>query len=475
MTYTLLIIFSYLFCVFSIASFFVKKQSLDSYFINQRHTNVWVMTLSLVTSVLNFGSIFVIFTEVTRTGISYGVGFLFGAISGMIFLRIFSQQIKTFGDLYGAYNIVDYLGKKFDRNVRLLVGFIQLLLIFLVLSIQIAAVSVFAAAVLNISYSVAVMCITIIALTYTVIGGFRIDLFTDFIQFWILIVTFGLLLFFVGANAGSLSETFSQIPIQFYNPASYGGIFWLIGTFLLGGLSYVANASQWQRILSAKDINTVQRAYKRAIIVVVCLAVIIVLLGLFSVVTAKSTGDLPFISMLEEILPTNMFTIMLAVILAVSMSSIDTSITTGSTIAFSLLFKKYEYTQKQELLNARIVTAIIGFLGCSIALLHPNVVTVASIVTHLTLTLVPAVLVVMYMPWTSARAVIRSVIIPGILFILLYPFLHMKTFLITTPLAFLIVLFYDKLYPRSVVIYSQEDLDKVKQKPANKKRKIRLQ
>ncbi|HLP80155.1 MAG TPA: hypothetical protein VK158_05950, partial [Acidobacteriota bacterium] len=190
MNVMIVFLLAYLCVLFLIAYHFSKKLSLDSFFVNARSTNVWVMTFSFITTIIGTGATIVVISEVAHTGISYGLAFLISATVGMTALGFFAHRIKQYGDIYQAFTIVDFFGKRFDRKNRYITGILQLIVIFLLISIQATAISTLTAIVLDISFAYALAITAFITIAYTTIGGFKIDILTDFLQFWALAFIF---------------------------------------------------------------------------------------------------------------------------------------------------------------------------------------------------------------------------------------------------------------------------------------------
>jgi hypothetical protein len=78
--------------------------------------------------------------------------------------------------------------------------------------------------------------------------------------------------------------------------------------------------------------------------------------------------------------------------------------------------------------------------------LIPNMITLSLIVTYLALIFVPPIIAGINSKSTTSNASFYSILIPTILLFILYPFLKENTFIITSPLGILMIIFYDKMF-----------------------------
>lgn len=453
---TLLIsLLSYLIFLIFLVFYLNKKQSVESYFLNQRHTHLGVMTMSLVTTILGTGATVVVISEVYNSGISYGLAFLISSITGLVVLAACAKQIKTYGDIYKATTISDFFGRRFNRKVKVVTAIFLLLIVLIVTAIQLTAVSVMLTIAFNIPYWAALFLVGSIRLLYTTVGGFRFGLVTDLINGWVLLFVFvfvGVMgLTFITQNPSAVT-----LPDSFNNPIAYGGFWWFAGTILLAGFAQVANASQWQRIMSADNVKTVENSFKLAIPLVILIGSIIAFLGILAY--KLSPGLAPenaLFALIETVLPLWFAGIVFAIMIAVFTTALDNQIVAGSAIVFGLLYQRHDLTHKESILNARLITAILSVIGFLLALIHPQLVRFSSFSTHIALIIGPVLVATLFTSnKKSSEAVLWSLIIPFVVLCVLYPFMKSATFVITTPLTLIILKYYDKWTAPRMRVYT---------------------
>ena len=444
---TLIILFIYLALMFGVVWYFSRKESLSAYFLNNKKTSLWLMTFSTVATIVGAGGVVAIVSEVYNSGISYGLALPISFVAGMLILGIMAKKIKTIGDEYEAQTIVDFFAKRFDRKNKILTGILQILLLTIWIGVQAVAIASLASVLVGLEYEIALILSAVVVILYTTIGGLKIDIITDFIQFWIILIVFLILAFIGYSEVGGISNLLSNVPQGHLNPFGFGGIGWMIGIIVLSGFIFLGNTTHWQRIFSADNEKTARNSFYLSIPFVILLGFIVLFLGLVSsVLLSGIKQEFAIFLLMDKILPPSLVGIGFASILAVIMSSIDSLLIGGSTIIYRGVFDKNELNSKKKMLYARLITAIFGTIGFLVAFLIPNIITLSLLVTYLALIFVPPIIAGIYSKKTTSNASFYSIIIPTILLLVLFPFLKESTFVITSPLGILMIIFYDKIF-----------------------------
>lgn len=450
MNITIIVLLVYFTLMLGVAWYFSRKESLEVYFLNKRKTSFWLLTFSNVATIVGAGATVAIVSEVYHSGISYGLALPASFIIGMIILGILAKKIRRIGEEYDAYTIVDFFHKRFDAKNRNLVGTLQIFLLIVWTAIQSVAIATMASVLVGVDYNLAIILSVGITVIYTTMGGLKVDIITDFIQFWIILITFVIMTILGYVNISSFSNLLSKLPSGHLNPFAFGGISWFVGAILLSGFVYVANSSHWQRILSAKDENVASKSFFWSIPFMIIISAMVLFFGLLSAATLSGISqDSAFYSLMYKILPAGLVGVGFASILAVIMSSVDSLVVGGSTIIYRAVFKKNQFENRKQMLYARLITAGFGILGGFIAFIIPNIITLSLFVTYLTLIFVPAILAGLYSKKKSSNASFYSILISFILLLILFPTLGKNCFIITTLVAALIILFYDKVFKKN--------------------------
>ena len=447
MDITLFTLIIYLIIMFSVAWFFSRKQSLGSYFLNKKKTSLWLMVFSTVTTIVGAGATVGIVSEVYNSGVSYGLALPISFIVGMFVLGIVAKKIKTIGDEYDAHTIVDFFYKRFDKKTGALTAVLQLFLITIWIGMQALAIASLTSVLIGVEFQVALLLAAVITIAYTAIGGLKVDIITDFIQFWIILGMFIVMAVFGYSHVGSFSNLLSQLPQGHLDPFAFGGISWFVGVILLSGFLYLGNTSNWQRIFSAENEAVAKNSFFWAMPFILLLSMLMLFFGLIAAITLSGINqDKAIFSLMNVILPPSLVGIGFAALLAVTMSSIDSMLIGGSTIIHRVIFKQKNLNSTKELLYAKIITVLFGIFGFIAAYFIPSIVTLSLIVTYLALIFVPPIFAGIYSQKISANASFYAILIPSILLFTLYSFMGENTFVVTTPIGILIILLYDKIF-----------------------------
>jgi len=446
---TLIILILYLTIMFLVAWWFSRKESLSAYFLNSKKTSLWMLTFSNVATLIGAGATVAIVAEVYNSGISYGLVLPVGFIIGAILLAIFSGKIREFGEKEGIYTLADFFKKRFDAKNNMLVGILQIFLLFVWVAIQAVAFASLASVLVGFDYNIALILVSLVTIIYTAIGGLKIDIISDFIQFWIIFIMFAIVAVLGIAEIGGIGNLFAQVPQGHLNPFAFGGASWFIGGIILSGFLFVAGTHHWQRILSARSEKIAKKSFYYSIPFLFLISIFALIMGLVaSIILIDINKNTAIFALMEELLPPIAFGIALAAILAVIMSSIDSLLIGGSTIVYRGLFRKNEFVSKKELFFARTITVLFGFISFFIAFMVPNIITLSLFQSYFALIFIPPIIAGLYSKKTSSNASFWSLIIPFVFLIVFFSIIGKNIFLITTPMGILIIVFYDKIFKK---------------------------
>ncbi|MFA4887935.1 MAG: hypothetical protein WC595_07020, partial [Candidatus Nanoarchaeia archaeon] len=291
MNITLIVLLVYFALMLLIAWFFSRRENLDEYFLNKRKTGLWLMTFSTVATIVGAGAVIGVVSEVYNSGISYGLVLPISFISGLIISGVLARRIKIMGDEYKAYTLVDFFYKRFDLKNKILVGVIQLFLLIIWIAVQAVAMAALASVLTGISYTAALFFAAAVTILYTSVGGLKIDIITDFIQFWIILIMFIAMAIIGYDYVGGISNLLSQLPAGHLNPFAFGGVIWAIGGIFLAGFLYLGNAQRWQLIFSAKDPETARKSFFLAIPFTLLIGILTVFFGLIASITLSGINQ----------------------------------------------------------------------------------------------------------------------------------------------------------------------------------------
>ncbi len=370
----------YLLAMLGVGFYFMRRNSnTDDYYLGGRNMNSLHIGLSVVATDVGGGF------SIGLGGLGFAMGLsgswllftgLVGAwLSGVILI----PRVHDLARKKGFLSFPQFLEHKFDKRVAFLAGVISAIGYIGFTSSQILAGAKLASSTFGgLSINQALLVMGIVAVTYTVLGGLKAVIYTDTIQ-WIVLMA-GLL--FVGLpfafiRTGGFTAVAATLPPSFLSLRSVSWqeiinwMFTIIPIWFIGMTLY-------QRIYAAKDTKTAQRGWFIAgLFEYPLMAFTGVILGLFARVafengilpgydatTMDSEMGLPIL--LKTILPVGFLGIVLSAYFSAIMSTADSCLMAASGNVLTDILKKHN--SENGLRYSQIITLIIGVIALLIAL-----------------------------------------------------------------------------------------------------------
>lgn len=387
------IFFIYMIIMLGIGFFFLRKNSgADDYYVGGRKMGSWHVGLSVVATDVGGGF---------SIGLG-GLGFLIG-ISGswMLFTGLLGAWLsavvlipkikgnKAFDAFYTFPEIFNFF---YNHKVAFLAGLISAIGYTGFTSSQILAGAKLASGTFEgLNMQTALIIMGVIAVGYTVMGGIKAVIYTDTIQ-WILLMS-GLI--FIGLPlsyyaVGGWEVIRNTLPDEFFSLTNLRWqdiINWAVTIIPI----WFVGMTLYQRIFASKDVKSAKKAWFIAgIFEWPIMAIMGVLLGLMARVAAEqgmfnylgvadaSAADpesgLPML--LRTILPVGIMGLMMSAYFSAILSTADSCLMAASgNVVSDLLAKIFNWsnTDKSFLRTSQIVTLLIGIIALILASLMTNV------------------------------------------------------------------------------------------------------
>ena len=372
--------------------FFRRNESTDDYYVGGRNMGPWHIGLSVVATDVGGGF------SIGLGGLGFIMGIagswmLFTGLVGAWLASVFliprvsklsnTHQWLTFPQLFNHY---------YGKRVALLAGVISAIGYIGFTSSQLLAGAKLATATFqNLDLQVALIIMGVIAVGYTVIGGLKAVIYTDTIQWAILMIG----LIFIGIPisyhaiggfeaiqstvSGDLLSIWNISPVTFFNWFITIVPIWFVGMTL------------YQRIYACKDEKTAKRAwYIAGLFEYPIMAFMGVLLGLFARVAAEQglfaemgyataavmDAEMGLPVLLRTVLPYGFMGLMLSAYFSAIMSTADSCLMAASGNVVTDIIGRgtdNKLSTKQQLKYAQIATLIIGILALLLASRMQNV------------------------------------------------------------------------------------------------------
>lgn len=376
----LIIFIVYLFAMLGVGFYFMRKNNTtDDYYVGGRKLGSLHIGLSVVATDVGGGF------SIGLGGLGFAMGLsgswlLFTGLIGAWLSGVFLiPKVSNLARQKGFLSFPQFLEYVFDKRVALLAGIISAIGYLGFTSSQILAGAKLASSTFsNLSLNQALLAMGVIAVVYTVLGGLKAVIYTDTVQ-WIILMA-GLI--FIGLpfayfKIGGIETIKETLPNSYLSLSSItwqqiiNWMFTIIPIWFIGMTLY-------QRIYAAKDTKAAQKGWFIAgIFEYPLMAFIGVLLGMFAKValdigilpgynTSNLDAEMGLPVLLRTILPVGFLGIVLSAYFSAIMSTADSCLMAASGNILTDVLKKHN--SKKSLRFSQVLTLIIGALALLIAI-----------------------------------------------------------------------------------------------------------
>ncbi|MFC1916526.1 sodium:solute symporter [Chloroflexota bacterium] len=348
-----------------------KARGVDDFFVAGRKGSSLFITGSLLATIVG-GSATIGMAGLGFTQGLTGAWWLLVGSIGLVILGIFfAKKVRKFA----LYTLPELVKEQYDGRVALAASSLIVIAWVGIVAGQILAAGKILS-VLGIGSPLLWMVLfAIVFIVYTVLGGQYAVIRTDTLQAVIIFAgIFGSLALLMSHLGGWSGLQLSLSPDKFAFPLSsqFGGTK-LVTLLLLVGLTYVVGPDMYSRLFCAKDGKTARASAFWAALLIIPLAFGITLIGMgASTLFPQISPEQALPTVIMEVLPTFLGSIVLAALLCAVMSSADTCLLSASTILTVDVVGQFKpsLSQKQILSLSRwmIVVLGLGSLGLALAL-----------------------------------------------------------------------------------------------------------
>jgi len=411
------VIAAYLAAMLSMGLVIARRQkSIDDFFVGGRNLPSWAVGISLIASLLSTITYLGMPGEMFRTGI----GFVTRQLGLPVVLLVVWFVIIPFFMKLNLTSAYEYLERRFDYPTRAIAAMFCLLLLFGWISVVVltASKAMSEIALLDIGYffgtnsaehrdadmHAIILGIGMFSVLYTTLGGIRAVVWTDVIQFFVLIsgalFTMGAIAYSTNSGIGdwlAVAREYKHEQVEWFSldirtrstvfTIAIGMTFWTICT-------HGSNQVALQRYFAVKDVWAARRTFLVNALSSFGLGLILAGVGI-ALMYFIQTNDLPakagidsaidsvrnesqdkiFPQFIRLYLPSGLRGLVVAALFAAAMSTIDSgsnSVSTIITLDFFRRLRRGQPSKKAELRLARMLTASMGVIvvACTVFLYH---------------------------------------------------------------------------------------------------------
>ena len=369
---TLIVIISLVFVIFGVL-YSKKYQGLENYLVANRSIGVFSLTTSLVASALGAWILFGPASAATWGGIGAVIGYAIGTAFPLFILIFLGEKFRK---LYPkGKTLIEVVRLRFGTKLFKLILFLTIFYMFIFLIAEVTAVSILVNYISGTTLWITALIVIASSLIYTLYGGLRASIFTDNIQFIIILIL--LLISFINL----ISFNFNEFNFEFikqnkpvllsfdYLPNFTAGLTFFIAV----AATNLFHQGNWQRVYAAQNNKVLKKSLIASFLIIIPIVFFMGFSGLVAVsINSTVVPDLAFFSLLlkEQTLMLSVIVIVLAISLTIS--SIDTLINAISSLIVvdgskALNFKgDYLKLSKYSIICLSIIAFAIASKGLSI-------------------------------------------------------------------------------------------------------------
>ena len=384
--YDYLIFFTYLIAVFLVGIYFFKKnKNNEDYFVGGRKISPSHIGLSVVATDVGGGF------SIGLGGLGYLIGLsaswlLFtGLIGAWLAAVLIIPKIKSLDSKYKFLTYPDLLKHTYNNKVALIAALISGLGYMgftggqILAGAKLASATMFSEAPFGIEpQTLSLIIISGIILIYTVMGGLKAVIYTDTVQWIILLI--GLIIFaipFTISGLGGFSRLYSELPAEFLSLTNVSPVQlmnWAITIIPI----WIIGMTLYQRIYACKNVKDAKKAwYIAGIFEYPIMAFAGAFLGMCSrIYFPEIDSEMGLPLLLKEILPVGIKGIVVAAYFSAIMSTADSCLIASSGNFVNDILQKYFYKNVSEtklIRLSQLFTLIIGIIAIGIAFMFQSV------------------------------------------------------------------------------------------------------
>lgn len=275
----------------------------------------------------------------------------------------------------GVFTMPEFLERRYNRGCRNYLSAISLVAyVFTKVSVAVYAGALVLNTILGWNMYVGALVLLVATGLYTIFGGLRAVIYTDFIQAFILIAG-GVILTAAAIHhpaVGGIAGMTSRVPASFFSvwkAASHPDFPWtgvLFGAPILGVWYWCTDQMIVQRTLAASNLQDARSASIFAGFLKILPVFILVLPGIAGAIIFPGTSpDNIYAKMVDELLPVGLKGLVIAALLAALMSSLSSVFNSSSTLAVMDFYREFRpnATERDLVRAGQIATVILVVVG----------------------------------------------------------------------------------------------------------------
>jgi SSS family solute:Na+ symporter len=361
-----------------------------------------VLAMTLIVTMIGSNSSIGAITETYNNGIVYTIYSILRLVGVFLFVQYAASfMVRRYPSALSLYGIMEQeygtLPAKFSSIASVFFSIITL-------SVQIIGMGYVVKTFMGIPFSIGIIGSSVVFIIYSSISGIRGVVYTDILQFFIVLIVFPILVAVIVYKVGGLETVFTNIPQQKAAVLEHPDLTEYSYLFLFKVMPFGAlQATVIQRVLMCQDNKEVQKMGLSWVLFasVFILLVTIIALASMSLLPPSINGKEVVPILMKDFLPIGFKGLAITAFLAVIMSSADSVLNAATVLITEVRTHKADSYQEEEALQnedelgakqrerreaieLKLTSLTLGTIGMGLALLDFSFIkglTIASAVT----------------------------------------------------------------------------------------------
>ena len=310
-----------------------KYKGLNNYLIANRNIGTFPLTASFVSSALGAWILFGPASAATWGGIGAVIGYALGTAFPLLILITLGSKFRN--SFPKAKTLIEVIRLKFGKQLFKLILFLTIFYMVIFLIAEVTAVSILVNYISGTSLWITALIVVTSSLIYTLYGGLRASIFTDSIQFILLIILLVIAVsFLVSFNPTQFNFEFIKLnkpnllSVEYFPNFTAGLTF-----FVAVAATNLFHQGNWQRVYAAKNNIILKKSLLISFFLIIPVVFFMGFSGLVAVsIDSNVIPDLAFFSLLFKEQAYSLSVIVIVLGISLTISSIDTIINAISSL-----------------------------------------------------------------------------------------------------------------------------------------------
>ena len=346
------------------------RQSVEAYTVSRNHAPVNVGIATLIASM--FGTW--VLLSPGETGANFGIISLAGYAIGMagiaVLFMFVGPRIRQL--MPNGHSVTEYVKHRFGTTTFIAISLVIVFIIGIFITAEMTAITTAVHILTGSPRWATAMAVGVVVVAYTAYGGLRVSIYTDRIQFWVLIPAILLLVIVAGVLVGDGDVWKTASDTGLLSVSSTDSYFF--GVVLIIGIvaSNAFHPGMWQRVYTMESQKSLNRSLWGATALAIPLTF---LLGMAGIAAVGNGSVEPFaypevsaalFALASDLFPLWMHFLMLVCALMLAMSTLDT-LMNGLASGLAADMAGMGISRNALMLQARAVTAVVAIPAIIVA------------------------------------------------------------------------------------------------------------